>query len=142
RSRSAVRRWTWRSVAKNCSSPARVTGPSTSSIFPGVVPSAASAPAQVVNASTFSRVHASVEHALLAVGVVFRLRQSDEIAEHEVVVGADAGRRSHDVAGRLGEIETRIAVSVIPHPRMAPHAELAAGAKLRIRVEAGHVTTG
>src|SRR5262249_60896995 len=42
---------------------------------------------------------ASVEHALLAVGVVFRLGQSDGIAEHEVIVGADAGRRAHEVAG-------------------------------------------
>src|SRR5262245_42259828 len=79
---------------------------------------------------------ASVEHALLAVGVVFRFRQPDEIAEHEVIVGADAGRRPHDVAGRVREIETRIAVGVITHLRMAPHAELAAGAKLRVRVEA------
>src|SRR5262249_61036139 len=68
---------------------------------------------------------ASVKHALLAVRVVFRLAQADEIAEHEVIVGADAGRRPHDVAGRRGEIETRIAVGVIAHLGMAPHAELA-----------------
>src|SRR5262249_57529046 len=49
---------------------------------------------------------ASVEHALLAVGVVFRLRQSDEIAEHEVIFGADARRRAHDVAGRPPATET------------------------------------
>src|SRR5262249_34552956 len=82
--------------------------------------------------------HVSIEHALLAVGVVFRLAQSDELAEHEIVIGADAGGRSDDVAGSFDEIEPGIAVGMVAHLRMTPHAELPPGAKLRVGEQAGH----
>src|SRR6266403_3577564 len=59
--------------------------------------------------------YVSVEHALLAVRLVFRLAQSDEVAEHEIVIGADAGCRSDDVAGSFGEIEPGVAIGVVAH---------------------------
>src|ERR1700745_1271751 len=77
-------------------------------------------PAQIAR----PQLHVSIEHALLAIGVVFRLAQSDEVAEHEIVIGADAGSRSDDIAGSFGEIEPGVAIGVVTHLRMAPHAEL------------------
>src|SRR5262249_35865730 len=85
-------------------------------------------PAQIAR----PELHVSIEHALLAIGVIFRLAQSDELAEHEIVIGADAGGWSDDVAGSFDEIEPGIAIGVVAHLRMAPHAELPARAKLRV----------
>src|SRR5262249_26964438 len=85
-----------------------------------------------------SRVKASVEHALLAIGMIFRLAQSDEVAEHEIVIGADAGSRSDDVAGSFSEIEPGVTIGVVTQLRMAPHADLPAGVKLRVGEQAGH----
>src|SRR5262245_64004336 len=84
----------------------------------------------------------SIEHALLAVRIVFSLAQSDEVAEHEIVIGADTGSRSDDVAGRFGKIETGVAIGVVAHLRMAPYPELPAGTKLWVGEQAGHAHHG
>ena len=82
--------------------------------------------------------HHSIEHAALAVGFVLLVGEADEVAKHEVVVGAHARGRSDDVAGRVGEIKAGKAIGVVPHFGMPAHAELAAGGELRVGKQAGH----
>jgi hypothetical protein len=61
RSRLAVSRWAWHSAVTNCSLPATVTGPFTSSIFRSSLQSTTSAPTRAVNPLGFSRAHGGLE---------------------------------------------------------------------------------
>src|SRR6476620_7369977 len=81
---------------------------------------------------------ASIEYAALAIGLVLILREADEVAEDERVVGAHAWGRADDIAGRLGEIKPGKAIGVVAHLRMAPHPELTASKQLRVSEQARH----
>ena len=61
RSRLAVSRWAWHSAVTNCSLPATVTGPFTSSIFRSSLQSTTSAPTRAVNPLGFSRAHGGLD---------------------------------------------------------------------------------
>jgi hypothetical protein len=80
----------------------------------------------------------SIEYAAPTIALVLLLRQADEVAKDEVIVGANAWGRSDNIAGSLGEIKPGKAIGVVAHLRMAPHPELTASKQLRVSEQARH----
>src|SRR5438045_4082209 len=74
----------------------------------------------------------STKHARRRVALHLPLTHTHQLAEHEIVVRAQARGGAKNVAGRLVEIEAREAVGLVADFRMAPHPPMPARLKLRV----------
>src|SRR5581483_1238132 len=74
----------------------------------------------------------SAEHPALGIGAHFRLAHTDQVAEHELVVAAEAGRGADDIARYLFEVEAGEAIGLVADFRVSAHAPVLARGELRI----------
>ena len=83
---------------------------------------------------------ALAEYASLCIALHVGVRDADEVAEHEIVVGAKAGRCAHNVPGGRFEVEAGKAIGLVADFRVPAHAPMSARQKLRIGEQArqGH----
>ena len=76
------------------------------------------------------------EYSPLCIALHVGVRDADEVAEYEIVVGAEAGRRAYNVPRGRFKVKAGKAISLVPDFRVPTHPPMPARQKLRIGEQA------